>query len=106
MLSGLYVALLSALALDGVPGLLGAGEDWASWSSTWAAPGGVAVLMGGRGLRGGVWVGKSVCDRAILVGEFGPESELLEDQAVIKLSTVQMVRSRRVRKQGSSAANL
>jgi hypothetical protein len=30
MLSGLYVARLSALALDGVPGLLGAGEDWAS----------------------------------------------------------------------------
>jgi len=44
--------------------------------------------MGGRGLRGGVWVGKSVCDREALVGEFGPDSELLEDQAVIKLSTV------------------
>lgn len=44
--------------------------------------------MGGRGLRGGVWVGKSVCDREALVGEFGPDSELLEDQAVIKLSTL------------------
>lgn len=106
MLSGLYVARLSALALDGVPGLLGAGEDWASWSSTCAAPGGVAVLMGGNGLRGGVWVGKSVCDREALVGEFGPDSELLEDQAVIKLSTVQLVRSRMARKQGSTATNL
>jgi hypothetical protein len=89
MLSGLYVARLSALALEGVPGLLGAGEDWASWSSTCAAAGGVAVLMAGRGLLGGVWAGRSVCDREILVGEFGPVSELLEDQAVIKLSTVQ-----------------
>lgn len=62
--------------------------------------------MGGNGLRGGVWVGKSVCDREALVGEFGPDSELLEDQAVIKLSTVQMVRSRMVRKQGSTATNL
>jgi hypothetical protein len=62
--------------------------------------------MGGNGLRGGVWVGKSACDREALVGEFGPDSELLEDQAVIKLSTVQMVRSRMVRKQGSTATNL
>lgn len=44
--------------------------------------------MGGNGLRGGVWVGKSACDREALVGEFGPDSELLEDQAVIKLSTL------------------
>lgn len=93
MLSGLYVARLSALALDGVPGLLGAGDDWASWSSCCAAAGGgVAVLIFGRGLLGGVC--RSVCDRFNLVGELGPVSELLEDQAVIKLSTT---RARMVR---------
>jgi hypothetical protein len=41
--------------------------------------------MLGSGLLGGVC--RSVCDRDILVGEFGPVSELLEDQAVMKLST-------------------
>ena len=65
--------------------------------------------MAGRGLRGGVWAGRSVCDREALVGEFGPDSELLEDQAVMKLSTARIVSrigSRRVRKQGSNATNL
>ena len=49
------------------------------------------MLIAGRGRLGGVWAGRSVCDREILVGEFGPVSELLEDQAVIKLSTEQSV---------------
>jgi hypothetical protein len=87
MLSGLYVdvARLSALALDGVPGLLGTGEDGAKLSSCDAADGGAAVLMEGRGLLGGVC--RSVCDRDNLVGEFGPGSEPAEDQAVMKLRT-------------------
>lgn len=85
MLSGLYVARLSALALDGVPGLLGTGEDGAKLSSWDAAEGGVAVLMEGRGLLGGVC--RSVCDLDSLVGEFGPGSEPAEDQAVMKLRT-------------------
>lgn len=85
MLSGLYVARLSALALDGVPGLLGTGEDGAKLSSCDAAEGSVAVLMEGRGLLGGVC--RSVCDLDSLVGEFGPGSEPAEDQAVMKLRT-------------------
>jgi hypothetical protein len=87
MLSGLYVdvARLSALALDGVPGLLGTGEDGAKLSSCEAADGGVAVLMEGSGLLGGVC--RSVCDRDSRVGEFGPGSEPAEDQAVMKLRT-------------------
>lgn len=67
-------ARLSALALDGVPGLLGAGEL------------GDTVSSGGRGLRDGVcWSCGGLENR---VGEFGPESALGEDQAVIKLRTV------------------
>jgi len=88
MLSGLYVvvARLSALALDGVPGLLGTGEDGAKLSSCVAADCGVAVLIEGRGLLGGVC--RSVCDRDSRVGEFGPGSEPAEDQAVMKLRTL------------------
>jgi len=85
MLSGRYVARLSALALDWVPGLPGTGEDGAKLSSCCAAEGGVAVLMEGRGLLGGVC--RSVCDLDRRVGEFGPGSELVEDQAVMKLRT-------------------
>jgi hypothetical protein len=68
-----------------VPGLLGTGEDGAKLSSCVAADGGVAVLMEGRGLLGGVC--RSVCDRDSRVGEFGPGSEPAEDQAVMKLRT-------------------
>jgi hypothetical protein len=68
-----------------VPGLLGTGEDGAKLSSCDAADGGVAVLMEGSGLLGGVC--RSVCDRDSRVGEFGPGSEPAEDQAVMKLRT-------------------
>lgn len=68
-----------------MPGLLGTGEDGAKLSSCVAADCGVAVLMEGRGLLGGVC--RSVCDRDSRVGEFGPGSEPAEDQAVMKLRT-------------------
>lgn len=74
MLSGLIEARLSALALDGVPGLLGAGEL------------GETVSRGGRGLRVGVCCSCGGLENR--VGEFGLASALGEDQAVIKLRTV------------------
>lgn len=100
MLSGRTDALLSALALDGVPGVLGAGELLASWSTWCAADCDVAVSMAGKGRLDGVcW---SCWDFENLVGEFGPESELGEDQAVIKLSTavVEMLRQRSKGREG------